>query len=69
MPPKPSDNRLGLLGPGDLVNDLAVAQEIDGRNAADAEAPTESGALLGVDRNYCRPAGQHQRYLSHRRCE
>jgi len=67
--PKPGHYRLGLLSPGDLVDDLAVAEEVDCRNAADAEASTEIWTLLGIDRNHCRLAGQHHRDFSHRRCE
>ena len=69
MTAKPVDDRLGLLGSGDMVNDLAAAQQEEGRDTGNTEASPEIGALLGIDLNHGRFAGQHQRYLSHRRCE
>ena len=66
---EPRHNRLRRLRPGDLVDDLAAAQQHRRRDTPHAEAGRKAGILPGIDLDHGGLSRQSLGNRSHRRCE
>ena len=66
---KPGQQDLDRVGPGQLIDDPAAAQQHDDRYTSHTEARRQGRVFLGVDLDDGRFAGQFICYGPHRRCE
>jgi hypothetical protein len=69
LAPEPGDYRLRRLSAAQLIQQFAMAQQVQDRDAAHGEAGCELRIFIGVDLDDCCTSCQQLCRLSHRRCE